>query len=94
MGFCFSRFSFGVRRRRIFFVANYFSVSIYGVGLGYSESLPIGLDANILNIGVFYFPYPPFFSPTVIPEAGSVAVVVTDIIASDYHATPPPPPED
>ena len=40
------------------------------------DSLLIGLGANFLNIGVFSGPYPSPSPPTVLPEAGSIVVVV------------------
>ena len=64
------------------------SISVYGVGLGESDSLPIGLDINFLDISVFYGPSPPSFPLTVLPELGSVVTVVSS------PTTMRPPPED
>ena len=50
------------------------------------ESLLIGLNTNVLHIGVFSDPSPPSFLSTVSPQAGAVFVIIANSRASEYHA--------
>ena len=40
-----------------------------------AESLPIGLDGNFLDIGLFFGIYPPSFPTKVLPKSGDVVVI-------------------
>ena len=68
----------------VVFIANSVEVYVYGRGKGESNSLPVGLDIKVLNIGVFYCPSPPprWFSPR--------PVLSIVIVASLTTMRPPP----
>ena len=68
------------------FVVNF--ISVYGRGWGETEFLLIGLDINVLNIGVFSGPSSNY-SPLMIIFKSGAAVVVVDASRDSYY--PPPP---
>ena len=65
----------------IIFVVNSIHVYVYGIVQGERYSLPISLDVNFFNVGVFYGPSLHSFLSTVLPEAGSAVVVVASLMS-------------
>ena len=63
----------------IIFVSDSIYFYVYGERQGDSDYLPISLGDNVLDIGVFSGPSPDSSPPKVLPNAGSIVVIVSSM---------------
>ena len=95
-GFLFLTWSFevGRSRRRIHRLPGHcrclrLHPHIRGGGLlGDSESLPIGLDFNVLDISIFSGSFPPSFPPRVLPKDRAFVFIFNSRASDEYTRAP------